>query len=533
MSDADKSKPRPTLAQVLHATFDPCHSAEKFSRDLAGLTVAMTTAPEAFVLSSADGTVLASSPADAALSSQLTAQILASVQETSEPRQVKDALHVPVALPGSTQAILVLRIGSLGNAIRGLAFERLVNLSQLSFATYQHRDMVQLETLVTELSSGNADFGKLASDIRDFVDADLVALASYHNGSLVETVLSDQPAATRRATMPDKIGDEINAALTGARHVPGVYLSSNGDLTIAISAKQARRNVKMLPVLAQVLAKGKAHNPGRTRKRLAALLRLGVGLLIALGILLVPLPDARRVPAEVFALESRTITAPLTGVILSIAVSDGEEVQADMSELLRMATNEITQELAGVQAEYARALLQRESARGERDATALRNAELEAETLRARIDLLEARRARAQVLAPINGVIVGTDLDTLTGSTVRQGDPLLDVVDPDRLALRLEVPDDMLLKIADAEVGLFRPDFAPEQSFEGAVVSISPAQSTRSDIAVFEGRASLPEEIGQLRPGLRGVFVFDRNYRLFGQIIYEAIRNWVLLKLWL
>jgi len=90
------------------------------------------------------------------------------------------------------------------------------------------------------------DLGKLASDIRNYVDADLVALASYENGSLKETVLSDQPAATRRATMPEKIGEEISGALSGARHVPGVYLSSNGDMTTAISAKQPRRNEKLL-----------------------------------------------------------------------------------------------------------------------------------------------------------------------------------------------------------------------------------------------------------------------------------------------
>ena len=533
MSDADPTPSRPTLAQVLHTTFDPSHSAERFTRDLAGLTVAMTTAPEAFVLSVADGEVLASSPADATLSSQLSALILAGVQDTSEPQQVQGALHVSVALPGAAQGILVLRLGAMGNAIRGLAFERLVSLSQLSFSTYRHPDMIQLETLVAGLSSEGGDLGKLASDIRNYVDADLVALASYENGSLKETVLSDQPVATRRATMPEKIGEEISGALSGARHVPGVSLSSNGDMTTAISAKQPRRNEKLLPVLVQALANGRGQSAGRSRKRLAPILRLAAGLLIAVGVLLIPLPDARRVPAEVFALESRTITAPLTGVILSISVSDGEEVQAEASELLRMATNEITQELAGAQADYARALLERESARGARDATALRSAELEAETLRARIDLLEGRRARAQVLSPIDGVVVGTDLDTFTGSTVRQGDPLLDVVDPDQLALRLEVPDDLLLKIADAEAGLFRPDFAPEQSFEGAVLSISPAQSTRSDIAVFEGRASLPEDVGQLRPGLRGVFVFDRNYRLLGQIIYDAIRNWVLLKLWL
>ena len=143
------------------------------------------------------------------------------------------------------------------------------------------------------------------------------------------------------------------------------------------------------------------------------------------------------------------------------------------------------------------------------------------------------RGLRATVLAPISGVVVGDDLSAFLGATVRQGDPLLEVVDPANLALKLDVPDDLLLRINDGEEGIFRPDFAPNQSFDGSVQTISPAQSARSDIAVFEGRATLPTDTGQLRPGLRGVFVFDREYKLLSQLVFNTIRNWILLRVWL
>ena len=530
MEGQENTENRPTLAQALRATFDPLQSADGFATDLCRLTGALTTASETLVITDNYGTKIAATPQSATLSAQIIEQILAA--DSTEPQQAQDALFITIALPGGAQARLVTRLKSAGATTRALAFERLVSLSQMSFAMYDHPDVTGLDTLLTQLGNGDADLGALASTIRTYVDADLIALATLHNGSVREVALSDQPKSTRRATLPEQIEKDLAAAVTGPGANPDITTATLGDHSVAIKAEAPRRNTGVLPLLAQAALAGHATGPSGTAKR-KGLVKLGIAALVALGICLIPLPDARRVPGEVIALETRTVTAPLSGIVLSVSVSDGDAVNTGETELARIATNEITQELATAQAEYARALLEREGARGARDASALRNAELEAEGLRARIDLLENRRARATILAPISGVVVGTDLSAFLGATVRLGDPLLEVVDPANLALKLEVPDDLLLRIQDGENGIFRPDFAPNQSFEGAVQSISPAQSARTDIAVFEGRATLPADTGQLRPGLRGVFVFDREYKLLSQIVYNAIRNWILLRVWL
>ena len=153
--------------------------------------------------------------------------------------------------------------------------------------------------------------------------------------------------------------------------------------------------------------------------------------------------------------------------------------------------------------------------------------------MRARIDLLEARRASATVLAPIDGLVSGGQLDRFSGATVRQGEPIMDVLDPNSLALNLEVTDDLLNRIAEGETGVFRPDFAPSQTFEGTVSWISPAKSERSDITTFRGRATLPDDTGTLRPGLRGVFAFERGFKPIYRVVWDGLRDWVLLRLWI
>jgi biotin carboxyl carrier protein len=524
---------RPTLAQALRSTFDPLQSADSFARDLARLAAALSTASEVLVLAAKDGSVLAATPQEAQLSAQLSELILAQPSNAGEPQQEQDALFIPIALPGGGDARLVGRMKSAGATTRALAFERFVSLAQMSAAMYRHPDISHLETLLSKLNTPDADPSALASSIRGYVDADLVAVAAIENGAIINVALSDQPKPTRRATLPEQIEKDLLAAANGTGSAEGVYAASREGRAMALKVETPRRNTGVLPLLAQAALAGQGSDVGLGAKRRKGLMRLGAGLLIGLGICVIPLPDTRRVPGEIIAVEARTVTAPLSGIVLSVSVSDGDAVTGGESELARIATNEIAQELASAQAEYSRALLEREGARGARDASALRNAELEAEGLRARIDLLEGRRARALITAPIDGVVVGDDLSTFLGATVRQGDPLLEVVDPSNLALRLEVPDDLLLRIEDGEAGVFRPDFAPNQQFDGTVISISPAQSARTDIAVFEGRASLPADTGQLRPGLRGVFVFDREYRMLAQIVYQAMRDWILLRVWL
>ncbi|MEM7472281.1 MAG: efflux RND transporter periplasmic adaptor subunit [Pseudomonadota bacterium] len=531
MEQQPTKEERPTLAKALRATFDPLQSGDGFAQDLARLTSALTTAKETLVVADGDGTTLAANPPNSGLSAQLRDQILAA--DLTEPQQIQDAVCAAIALPDGRNARLVVRLTATGATTRALAFERLVSLSQLSFAMYRHPDIGLLDSLLTEFGKGDATPAKLSSMIRSYVDADLVALAYFQGGRASQVALSDQPNSTNRATLPEEVERSLTATINGVVADKDIYTARLADKAAAIKVETPRRNASVLPLLAQAALAGDGGDTGRTARRRKGWVKLGVAALVILGICLIPLPDARRVPAEVIAVNARTVTAPLSGIILSVSVSDGDRVVERETELARLATNDITQELATAQAEYSRALLEREGARGARDAAALRNAELEAESLRARIDLLENRRNRAQIIAPIDGVVVGDSLSTLLSATVRQGDTLLEIVDPSALALKLEVPDDLLLRIKDGENGVFRPDFAPSQSFAGAVESISPAQSTRTDIAVFEGRASLPDDISQLQPGLRGLFVFDREYRLLSQIVYDAIRDWVLLRVWL
>ena len=531
-----ESGPRQMLSDAIGAVFRTDQNAADFATALTHLAVAMTTASEAHVVRPEDRSPIASSPATATLAETVQRDLSERLKWNAaapDPIEMSGVQAIVVALPGGETAALAIRLRNPSPTLRALAYERLVALSHLSFGAFRHPDLQHLTTLLAEVET-DIDPEDLAGRIRRFADADTVALAWFKGDAVARLALSDQPAAMARASLPEVLERELRDARDPARRADNVYVASQGSDAVVVKVDGARRHRNFLPMVTQAMAA--AQSAGSITRRGAARrwARRGVFALAALGLSLVPVPDARRISAEVISTNTRTITAPLSGVILSVEVADRDKVASGESVLFRIDTDDILQELATAVADYSRALLEREAARGARDAAALRNAELEAEGLRARIDLLEARRTSATVLAPIDGLVSGgDDFDRFSGATVRQGDPIMDVLDPDALALNLEVTDDLLNRISEGETGIFRPDFAPSQTFEGSVAWISPAKSERSDITTFRGRATLPDDTGPLRPGLRGVFVFERGFKPIYRVIWEGLRDWVLLRLWI
>jgi len=524
-----------TLSDAIGAVFRTDQNAADFAAALSHLAVAMTTASEAHVIRPEDRSPIASSPASATLAETTQRELSEHLQwdaGTPDPIERSGVQAIVVALPGGDMAALVIRLRNPSATLRALAYERLVALSHLSFGAFRHPDLQDLTTLLADVETDIAP-ETLAGRIRQFADADAVALAWFKGDAVARLALSDQPVATARASLPDMLEAELRDARDPTRRAENIFVAMQGGDTVVAKVDGSRRHKTFLPLVTQAIAQ--AHGAGTVARRGTARrwARRGAFVLVALGLSLVPVPDARRISAEVISTNARTITAPLSGVILSVEVSDRERVATGESVLLRIDTDDILQELATAEADYSRALLEREAARGARDAAALRNAELEAEGLRARIDLLEARRASATVLAPIDGLVSGGQLDRFSGATVRQGDPIMDVLDPNTLALNLEVTDDLLNRIAEGETGVFRPDFAPSQTFAGTVAWISPAKSERSDITTFRGRATLPDDTGTLRPGLRGVFAFERGFKPIYRVVWDGLRDWVLLRLWI
>ena len=447
------------------------------------------------------------------------------------------AMVARVAVPGGGVVALAIGRAQGGQIAQSLAYERLSLLSALSFAQNAHPDHMAQTRMIEMVQSVAADpkpdaLRALADLLARHMSADYAAVGLYAEDRITALEISGQDGAAKRASLPDRLRVEMQqTAKQKTRSVERLYAAAPGrDSGLVFQIDGANRNTGA-PLLAgavYALSQGRSVPRRWTRARVT---KLAAWALVLFGVGLVPLPDRVEIPATVEAAERRVLTAPFTGRLDAISVTDSQTVSSG-TPLLRMETEAIDLDLIEVRAEMARALLDREAARAARLAADLRNAELEVERLDARIARLSKQIDDATLTAPIPGLVIALDLVEKLGTTVRQGDPLIEIADPRAMRLALSIPDDRLGLVKTGLIGRFRPDYDPTLTYDATVLTISPAVSIREERPVLDGRAVLDSSTDGLRPGLRGVFAPQSAWKPAAILAYEAIRDWVLLRVW-
>lgn len=524
----------PTLGQALAQTFDPFLSDEDYAHRVVHLLSTLANTPFV-VLFDAQGQPLAKTGTrglDETLNN-FAHDILSNTQGNVAPKIIEGHAGEEIILPSKSKGVLMLGLPSGGTVAASLAVERLTNLAAMSRQSFLNPNASGLLGLFDTLAQEPVDIQAVASALRRVTGADYTAIATLNEGSVTELAISDQPSLSNRGLLPDRLKQELATAPQTHSDRQLTTRATGPAGAFIVRVEMPKRAASVPGVVAKALAMSTVsashQNGGLSRK----LVRWGGGLAALVGISFLPLPDAERISAEVAAVNARVITAPFTGVVANMAVRENDAVQVDETLLVQLNAAEITEELIAIQAEYAKALLEREAARAGRNAAQLRNAELEAERLRARINLLEARRESATILAPLSGVVAGSDLDALQGATVRQGEAIMRVLDPTDLRLDLQVSDKAVSTLAAGAEGVFRPDFNPSLKFPAQIEFVSPAMTPNSEANTFAGRAMINADAAPLSPGLKGVLSVDREWRPVWSIVWTALRDWVLLRVWL
>lgn len=528
------------LNAALLSTFAPNVLTPPFPDRVAELCRALTNARQVSVWMLDDGggshqLLAASGPAPE------TAQVAPALDDTAEMNA--PALHATatdfvatLALPTGEIARLVVSRPSGGAAAQGLAYERVTMLSHLSFAQFRNPDQqaqANLVKTVHAVAAGQEDaLQSLADVLARMTGSDYAAAGLVRDGRVAQLKVSGQDGFTKRADLPVRVRQDLtdiaNQRLQSSERAFGQAATRSNGLAMLLHRPQ--RGPAVLPLAAALFNQAPHHAQPR-RWTMKRALRIAAVMLVIAGVGFVPIPDGTSVPAHVEAVEKRLLTAPFTSVVQSVDVADGARVSAGQV-VVTLDTRDLDLELIGVQSDRAAALIEQETARLSGNAASLRNAEVSVERLDARIALLTAQKEAARVRTPISGVADLTDLKQRVGTTVRQGDALLEVADPSRLQLALSIPERQIGKLSTGDEGLFRPDFNPTLKMGSRVTVISPAIDLTAQIPVALGWAEITGPPTGLRPGVQGVFVVDGTYTPLWQVVYRTLRDWMLLRFW-
>jgi len=240
----------------------------------------------------------------------------------------------------------------------------------------------------------------------------------------------------------------------------------------------------------------------------------------------------------------RIVSMPFDGIVKEL--SPGIEAGAMVKEgdpLLTLDTTEWRLGLADANGKVMQAQLQASAARQAKESGKAKQAEVQEQQARTSVAQYQYRVDKSNIVAPISGLIIASDLKERVGSTLKTGDFLLQVAAPDDILC--------LAKVDERDIALVRKAFdegrgrgsiatkgAPSDPLSFTIEQIVPQATPGEGANIFEVRCRIDqtpenrEALQKLRlvAGIEGEAKFDTERRSLLWIgtrrIVDAVRLW-------
>lgn len=247
-------------------------------------------------------------------------------------------------------------------------------------------------------------------------------------------------------------------------------------------------------------------------------------------LLLVPVDD--RVTAHT-VIEGRTrqlVTAPFEGFIAEALVRPGDRVRQGQV-LLRLDDRELKLDQARLRGERDQAAAKLRQAMADREAASVALASAELQGAEGQLALVEAKLARAQLVAPIDGLVVSGDWVQQLGSPAELGKEMFEIA-AEGYRVVLHVPERDIARVRVGQPGVLRLAGQPHAGHDFELSRVTATASVQDGANGFRAEAAWQGEVPALSPGMQGVakVVVGRSNLL--TIWTRESVDWLRLKLW-
>ncbi len=199
----------------------------------------------------------------------------------------------------------------------------------------------------------------------------------------------------------------------------------------------------------------------------------------------------------------RALVAPFQGYLYSAEVRAGDVVREgqQLASLdardLQVERNRWASQRTQHQLEYRKAIAEEDTAAARIFYEQTLQAELQ-------LKLLDEQIARAQIVAPFDGIVVSGDLSQALGSPVAVGDTLFELAPLDRYRLMLQVNERDIDQVAPGQEGALILNSLPHEKFAFTVTKITPVSEAEEGNSFFLVEADLANISERLRPRMEG-----------------------------
>lgn len=260
---------------------------------------------------------------------------------------------------------------------------------------------------------------------------------------------------------------------------------------------------------------------------------LGGAVSALLLVLLVPVPYSISATAVLKTEQVAYVGAPFSGFIKSSTVGLGDKVELGQP-LLTMATDELNLEREQRLAELAQANRDTEINRAQAKLPEMQIAKSRANEVKTQLVLLDARIAAAQVISPLQGVVVDGEPAKKLGQAISRGDMLVTIAQTKGLYVEAAVSERDLTLVqqgAGAQLTLLAD---PNVHFDMVVDHAIPSVRQQDAQNVFPVRMAAPDQAADWwLPGMTGVVRIQSGYAPLVWVISRRLVDYIRLYLWI
>jgi RND family efflux transporter MFP subunit len=246
-------------------------------------------------------------------------------------------------------------------------------------------------------------------------------------------------------------------------------------------------------------------------------------------VLVLPWPHRIRCDVNLEPVSRRYVTAPFEGTLEKTLAKNGDRVRAG-DLLATLDGRELRFELAGLEAELIAARKKADLARAQQDIAESQIQKSEARRIEAAIHSIETRLQELEVRCPIDGIVVSGDLDQAEGAKLRVGQTLFEIGPLEQMLVELQIDEHQIrfASVGDPVTVSFKA--FPFRTWQGSISKIHSRSEIVNDKNVFIAEVMIPNETGELQPGMHGRAKISNGWAITGWLwfhrAYEEARHW-------
>lgn len=260
--------------------------------------------------------------------------------------------------------------------------------------------------------------------------------------------------------------------------------------------------------------------------------------LVALVLIVVPWKMRVGTNATVVPADRRVVSAEVEGVIKRVLVREGESVAAG-AVLAELDDSDARVGLERAVANLAVARRQLAEAGAGRDLGAAGQARLRIQMYEAESAFSREKVDKARLRALINGVVVTPKVEEKVGQLLTPGDVFCELVDQDRMAVEMNVPESQVDLIRPGAAVSIKLNTYPTHTFRGTVERVSAQTISAEGEQFFVVRAVFPNPENKVRTGMAGRAKitaaggwFQSGWYPVGYVVLRSPARWAWRKAW-